>query len=319
MSKRTYRIRNWKDYNKSLVERGRITFWINEKVFEEWQNPTQENKRGRPRLYTNLLISAILMVRSVYHLPLRATEGLMRSLVGLNGLEIGVPDYTTICKRQKTVKLSRRKAQHESGLKHIVIDTTGLKFYGEGEWKVRKHGYSKKRGWRKLHLAIDIETQQIEALRLTDNDVHDCQCIEEMIQEIPGNIGQITGDGAYDKFSSYKAAHDRGAQGIFPPIHHAKTTEENKKLLKRGAFEIWRQRDETILAVRELGEKAWKEKTNYHKRSLSETAMFRFKKIFSGELRARHFEHQIIEAKIKCQALNLMTGLGMPDSYPVTI
>lgn len=320
MPKRTYRIRNWKQYNKSLVERGSITFWINEKVLEDWQKRPENNKqKGRPRIYGNLLIRTALIIKNIYHLKFRSTEGFLISVAKLNRVNAGVPDYTTICKRQKTVKLTEATIIKAKKAKHIVVDTTGLKFFGEGEWKVRKHGYSKKRGWRKLHLAVDVESQNIEVSRLTDNDTHDCQCIEALIQGIAGKIGQITGDGAYDKYSGYKAAHDRGALGVFPPIVNALTSDENKKQLLKGPPEVWKQRDETILMVRAIGEKGWKELMGYHKRSLAETAMFRFKKQFGGELKARNFGNQVIEAQIKCEALNMMTKLGMPDSYLVTM
>jgi len=156
MSKGTYRIRNRREYNKSLVQRGSITFWINEKVLQEWKNPSREHKRGRPRQYGNLLIEAILIVRSIYHLPLIAVEGFMRSVTELYGPEIGVPDYTTICKRQKTVKMSKSNGRESTKVKHIVMDTTGLKFYGEGEWKVKKKWNMPIRNWALTISQLDI-------------------------------------------------------------------------------------------------------------------------------------------------------------------
>ena len=153
-SKPIYRIRNWKQYNDALVRRGSLTLWVDRATLQAWryQGPPQ---RGAQFRYSDTAIQCVLTLRSVYHLPLRATEGFARSIFGLMGLDLAVPDYSTLCRRAKTLQITLPKKA--DGPLHLVIDSTGLKVYGEGEWKVRQHGYSKRRTWIKLHLAIDPE------------------------------------------------------------------------------------------------------------------------------------------------------------------
>lgn len=155
MSKKTYRVRNWKEYNQNLVQRGSITLWISEEILEQWRSPTKTGKRGRPEEYPDTVILCALHLKALYHLPFRATEGFLGSILKLLRIERQVPDYTTLSKRQKHLTVSLPKAPGKGENLYLVIDSTGLKVFGEGEWKVRRHGYVKKRLWRKLHLAIN--------------------------------------------------------------------------------------------------------------------------------------------------------------------
>jgi hypothetical protein len=199
------------------------------------------------------------------------------------------------------------------GAKHIVVDSTGLKVYGEGEWKVCQHGYSKRRMWRKLHLSVNEATQSIEAVVLTEAGVDDAEAGGQLLDETAGPIEQVSGDGSYDKRKFYDACVEREVQHItIPPQRNARIWQygnSSKPPLPR---------DQNLRRIRRVGRKRWKQESGYHRRSLAETAMFRFKVIFGNTLSTRTLPRQITEARIKCAALNCMTQLGMPESYQVT-
>ena len=201
--------------------------------------------------------------------------------------------------------------------RHIVIDSTGLKVYGEGEWKVRQHGYTKRRTWRKLHLGVDEATHELAAALVTTNDVSDDDGFSEILDQVDGEITQISADGAYDKRKVYSEINDRNdrsttkTRAVIPPMRGA-------KIWKHGNTKGHRlDRDENLRSIRKNGRAEWKRQSGYHRRSIAETAMYRFKTIFGDKLGARLFESQCTEAFIKCRALNMMTRLGMPDSYAV--
>ena len=221
------------------------------------------------------------------------------------------PDYTTLCKRRATlaVDLSPSVVQRA---KHIVVDSTGLKIYGEGEWKVRQHGYSKHRTWRKLHLSVDEATQTVEAVGLTEAGVDDAAARCELLEQTPGFIEQVSGDGTYDKRKCYDACEERAVQRIaIPP-------QRNAHIWQHGnSSKPPLPRDQNLRRIRRVGRRRWKQETGYHRRSLAETAIFRFKTIFGNTLSTRTLPRQITEARIKGAALNRMTQLGLPDSYKV--
>lgn len=308
--KQRFHIRNWKDYNEALVNRGRITFWFDEDAIAQWHPEKIIKKRGRPLLYTRIAIECALTLRAIYHLPLRGTEGLVRSLIRLSDLPLKAPDYTTLCLRQKKlrIRLPQYRSRTAENL-HIVVDSTGLKIFGEGEWKVRQHGYSQRRTWRKLHLAVNAQTQEIEAAVVTTNDFKDSELLPDLLNQIDSHIDQVSGDGGYDSKECYQYIVDKGAKAVIPPRRDAVTTQHGNCHLPPLP------RDEVVRAIRKLGRKEWKKKNNYHQRSLSETAMYRLKTIFDDKLRSRIFENQAVEALLRCAALNKMTSLGMPDSY----
>lgn len=169
-SKQIYHLRNWHQYNAALVQRGSLTVWIAEDTLARWQNPPHIGRRGRPFLYTDLAIQCMATLEAIYHLPLRATEGLLVSVLKLMGVTLPVPDYTTLCRRRKrlSVRLPRRARR---GPLHLVVDSSGVKIFGEGEWKVRCHRASKRRTWRKLHIGVDETTHELVAAVVTTNDV----------------------------------------------------------------------------------------------------------------------------------------------------
>jgi len=305
-TKRQYRVRNWRDYNSALVSRGSLTLWIDARTLDTWLDRDTPPRRGRRRTYADVAILCALTLREVYHLPLRATEGLVASVLGWLEADLPSPDYTTLCRRARTLEVSLSAPARRAPL-HLVVDSTGLKVYGEGEWKVRLHGYDKRRTWRKLHLGIDHHSQQVVATSITDKEVLDRRAVPALLSQVEGPVGQVLGDGAYDYAVCYEAISARRARAIIPPKARAR---------------LWgrphsQSRDANVKVMREVGLEKWKRKVRYHRRSLVETAMMRLKTIFSEKLKSRTFDRQEVEARVRCAALNRMTGLGMPQSYAV--
>jgi IS5 family transposase len=318
MSQETYRVRNWKEYNAALVKRGSVTLWFDEEAIKKWSAGKSVGKRGRPKKYSDMAIECGLTLKAMFKLTFRGVEGFIGSLVKSLKLELDVPDYTLICKRQKTVLVSlpKQKKGKEESL-HIVVDSTGLKVFGEGEWKVRQHGWVKHRLWRKLHLAINQDSQEIESFELTDLGIQDCEGLELLIDKLPEDIDTVIGDGAYDRFSCYEKGEERKFKMIAPPQRNAKTSKERSSNKKKASEAAVKKRDEAIKGVREKGRKEWKIEVGYHKRSLAETAMFRIKKLFGNRLTTRITEHQKTEIAIWCRAINKMTSLGMPQTVRI--
>lgn len=311
-AKATYKIRNWSAYNKSLVQRGSITLWITDEVLANWHPaPPEKRKRGGQVQYSDQAIECLLMLRAVFKLGYRQTQGFGQSLLDLLCPGLKAPDYTSLNKRSKTLNVELPISNPDEP-KHVVLDSTGLKIYGEGEWKVRQHGYSKRRTWRKLHLCVDENTHELQAVVLTKANVDDAEAGKQLLDETPGTLEQASGDGAYDKRKFYKRCKKRGVKRVtVPPQHNAKIWQHGNS--KKDPL----PRDQNLRRIRQVGRNRWKEESGYHRRSLAETAVFRFKVIFGNTLSSRTIERQITEARVKAAALNRMTQLGMPDSYPV--
>ena len=303
--KRQYRIRNWRDYNKALVGRGSLTLWVDSRSLDTWLDQDRPARRGRRRRYADAAILCCLTLREVYQLPLRATQGLATSLMRLLETEFPVPDYSTLSRRARHLQLTL--ASHSQQIKHLVIDSTGLKLYGEGAWKVRLHGWAKHRTWRKLHLALDADSHEVTAALITNKDVVDPRGLPRLLQQIEAPVARVYADGAYDARGCYKAIHEIKARAIIPP-RKGSVPWKDEYLVDRNA---------NLRQVEKLGARGWKRKAGYHRRSLVETAIFRLKTLFTDRLRAREVERQRTEVMIKCRALNRMTELGMPQSYAV--
>jgi len=306
--KKQYRIRNWRQYNKALVNRGSLTVWFDEESITKWRNVQPTGQRGRPYDYSNTAIYCALTLRNLFRLPLRATEGLVASLIELLQLPIVSPNFSTLSRRQKSLDIPTYKNTTKSPV-HLVVDATGIKIYGEGEWKMRQHGKEKRRTWRKLHIAVNESTQDIVMAIVTEANVHDSEMLGQLLNGNKLNVAQVTGDGAYDTHDCYKAAIDIDAKPCFPPRINAARN--------KPTDEAWRLRNHAVGRVREKGLKKWKIKNNYHRRSLSETAFSRLKKIFGSHAASRSFENQVIELTLRCHMLNKMNQLGMPDSVIV--
>jgi len=309
-AKNKYVIRNWPEYNKALIQRGSITLWFSEDAIDQWHNKERTGKKGRPQIYSEEAILCALLIRTVYHKPLRALVGFLWSLVTILKLSIQIPSYTQICRRAKDLGKALKKLSGRRPV-DIVFDSTGLKVYGEGEWKVRQHGSSKRRTWRKLHIGMDPESQEIIVSELTNNGVGsgDGEVAEKLIEKIPKGIKRVLGDGAYDGIDFRRKIEAIGAEALVPPPRDA--------IVHRSLEPAIRKRDLAVLEIIGLGsdDKArqlWKKLKGYYRRSLGETAMYRIKQLTGNNLRHREWKRQCNEAYVKCLVINKMTKLGMP-------
>lgn len=303
--KGTYKITNWSKYNESLVQRGSITFWFCEETIEKWRHDNANPRVGHPFVYSDTAVECLLTLRELFQLPYRQTEGLGKSLVELMQIELDIPDYTSLAKRAAQMGISLDIAKH-TGRIDVVVDSTGLKVYGEGEWKMRKHGKSKRRTWRKLHLAVNPDTHEIEAETLTENSCDDAGQVDALLDQVPSKIKGFYGDGAYDKWKVYETLGNRKIKAIVPPQRNAKI----KRHGNSSAPPL--SRDVAIRAIRHGGRRRWKEDVGYHRRSLSETAMYRMKCCFGDHLKNREIQNQRTETRLRSKILNKFTHLGLP-------
>lgn len=303
--KKSYRVANWSVYNSALKNRYRIFLTVSEEVIQNWY-AKPSGKRGAPEKFSDIAIQFALTIRAVLCLPLRGCEGVVRHIVEPLGLE--APEYTTLCRRAKKLTIDLPKIR--SGERIIIaVDGSGLKVFGEGEWKVMTHGASKRRTWRKLHIAVDVASGTIYSAALTTADVHDSEMLPALLCELEGKVAKVAADGAYDTFEDYEAVDSIGAKPLIPPRRGAKLREDGNN--SRGVS----ARNDNIEYIRTHGREKWKEDSGYHVRSKSENGFFRFKTIFGDGLRSRRFENQGVETFLKVSALNRMTELGMPASY----
>ena len=306
--KQQYRISNWPEYNRSLENRGNVTFIIDDEVIKNWYSDAPA-QRGAQQVYSDVCIEAIMMIKTVFRLAYRQARGFVVGLLKLMDLgHLQVPSFTQVNRRFHALDIAAFEIP-VSGSITIAIDSTGVKVYGEGEWKCRKHGWSKRRTWRKLHLGVDPETGFIHCHTTTTNSESDESQVEELLDQIAAKIDEVYLDGAYDAQSCYDGLIERDIHPIIPP--------------RDGAVEwYWNEPDDhpeyprnvAVRRVNEIGRAQWKIEAGYHRRSLSETAMFRYKIIFGSEHYSRTLQTQIQENKIKIKALNQMTAYGMPDS-----
>ncbi|MEM9152760.1 MAG: IS5 family transposase [Cyanobacteria bacterium P01_F01_bin.3] len=305
-----YRIRKWSEYNAGVKQRGSLTFWIEDSVLEAWIVPDLSGKPGASEYYSDVAIITMATIKAVYGLAGRQCQGFLESIFELMGIELSVPNYTTLSRRMGKLSISL-PVQPSQGARHVVVDSTGVKVYGEGEWKTRQHGISKRRTWRKLHVGVDEETGEILTAVASTNDVTDGEALPELLDAIDGDIEQVSADGAYDQRKCYDAIRERQAKASIPPRKGAKIWQHGNRKAERHI------RDENLRRVRNVGRKQWKRESGYHRRSLAETTMFRFKAIFGSRLSSRTFDNQAAELFIKCAALNRMIQIAKPESYVV--
>lgn len=312
MKKKTkYRVRNWRDYNRSLMNRGSLTFWISQELLDNWLEKEESGRRGRGFIYSAAAILAMAQLKFVFHQAGRQTSGLVDSIFQLLKVRLPVPDHSTLSRRMSGLRIDL-PIQASRQARHIVCDSTGLKVYGEGEWKVRTHGVSKRRTWRKLHFQMDEATGEIVAAAASRNSVSDDQMFERLLAENEQQISQLSGDGAFDCWKVYAAIEQRGIGKVtIPPQKRARIKQHGNCRRKPLA------RDENLRCIRRRGRRKWKRESGYHRRSLAETGVFRFKRIFTDKLQSRSIKNEFQEIRIKCAILNRMTHLGKPESYKV--
>ena len=299
--KAKWRVTNWAEYDRALVQRGSLTVWFEEEFLRSHWRAEPTGKRGAPMKYSDLAIQVLLTLKATFSLTYRALEGFSRSLMKLLSLDFDVPDHSHTARRAKNVKIQiPRKSRTQPS--HIVVDSTGLKIYGEGEWKVRKHGSSKRRRWIKVHLAVDADEKDVVGVEVTTEQWGDSEVFAGLIDQVEGKIEQIDADGSYDTRQSYDVAQDRQASLVVPPRENAVAWEEDHP------------RTQALAQIQEKGMADWKATTNYHRRSIAENAMYRLKQLFGDRLASRIFETQVVEVHARIAALNIMTYLGMPVS-----
>jgi transposase len=308
--KARYRVKNWRDYDAALRQRGDLTVWVTAEAIEAW-TPANTGRRGRPQRYSEIVVETGLMLRLAFARPWRQTEGMLASIMRLLGLELPVPDHTTFSRR--SVDLTAGKAvRPATGPVNVVIDSTGLKVFGAGEWRREKHGGKGRRTWRKLHLAIDPESAEILTSELTTTEDGDASLVGPLLDQISGPIASVTADGAYDGEPVYRiiAQRDPAAAVIIPPRSTA---------VPSGKAETApTQRDRHLQMIQERGRLGWQKAVNYGQRSLGEVAMMRYKTVIGRRLHARTLPTQKAEAAAGCKVLNVMTRLGMPVSQRIT-
>ena len=312
-SKTVYRVNNWSSYNRALVARGSLTVWIDDSFWPQWyaHRPSQ---RGAQFVYSDSTIEWMLTMRVLFGLPLRQTQGFIQSLLDLMGLVLAVPDYSTLSRRQGAlaVGLPKKQPDRPANPMHLVVDSTGLKVYGEGEWKVRQHGWTKRRTWRKLHVGVNEATGEVVAQTLTSHRIDDASQVVDLLTQVDEAVAAVGGDGAYDRQKVFDAlATPPSGPSIQPIIALRKDAKIQQHGNGKGPPLA---RDEILRAMRRKGRKGWKQESGYHRRSLAETLIYRYKHLIGGTLKARSQANQQVESRLGCAILNRMIHLGKPQS-----
>ena len=216
-----HRVTNWPAYDASLRQRGSLTVWFTDDAIAAWTAEPRTTRGGQSQ-YSPLAILTALTLRAVFRLAYRQAEGLLGSIVGLLGLSLRVPDHTTLSRRAATLDVPRpRNAGAEAGSEplHLLVDSTGLKLCGKGEWLLEKHGTATRRSWRALHLGVDAGTGRIVASTLTAKDVDDASQTGPLLDQVAGAVASFTGDGGYDQDRVYDSVAERhpDAAVVKPP------------------------------------------------------------------------------------------------------
>ena len=297
---------NWPDYDQSLVQRGDLTIWISADAIAAWV-PDHTGQRGGQRRYSDLAIETALVLRLVFHLPLRQAEGFLRSALMMMGLDLPAPDHTTLSRRGRHLDIDLLPTDLRRG-RHLVVDSTGLSIVGQGEWAASKYGGRGTRGWKKLHLGVD-EQGMIVAEELTESSADDAVTLPDLLGQIDGRIRRMVADGAYDECAVYEAGKARGATVVVPPSRASVRTRQ-----RRSPHPA---RDRVIAHARRVGLSQWKADRGWHEQARAENGVFRYKRIIGPGLQARDPAGQRVEARLACYILNRMTAMGRPESYPV--
>jgi hypothetical protein len=300
-----YRVTNWPEYDAALRRRGSLTVWITDEAIAAWRAEPRTTPGGQP-YYSAMAITMALTMRAVFRLALRQTEGLIGSVIALLGLTLPVPDHSTMSCRSRTLRPPPLR-RSGTGLLHLLVDSTGLKLGGAGEWLVEKHGTSRRRSWRKLHIGIDAGSGEIVANGLTEKDVDDAARTGALLNQISNPIASFTADGAYDQDRVYAAVAERhpDAAVIVPPRSAA--------ALSASAETAPTRRDQHIQVSAMHGRMGWQKSSGYNVRAKVEAAIGRYKRVIGDALRSRTDETEATEVAIAARALNQMLGFGRPN------
>src|SRR3982750_4606379 len=286
------KVTNWREYDESLRRRGSLTVWFSDEAVEAWEAERRTSRGGQPA-YSDLAILTALTFKAVFRLASRQTEGLIGSVIGLLGLDLAVPDHTTLCRRAETLEGPRPKprgdgaesgAGRDTGPMHLLVDSTGLKLSGAGAWRVEKHGTKRRRSWRKLHLGMDAETGRIVAATLTDRDQDDAAQGGPLPDPVPAP----------------------GADVVVPPRSTA--------VPSATAETAPTQRDRHLQLIAETGRMGWQKASGYNARARAEATIGRFKRVIGDGLRSGTAQRRALEMDVAVQVLNRMLELGRPES-----
>jgi hypothetical protein len=303
-----HRVTNWAEYDAALRQRGSLTVWFTDEAIAAWRAAPRTTRGGQP-WYSPLAIVTALTLRAVFRLGLRQTEGLVGSILRLLGLELAVPDHTTLSRRAATLEVPRPRPR--AGPVHLLVDSTGLKLGGPGEWLAEKHGTKRRRAWRKLHLGVDAGTGRIEAVELTGHETDDGSRVGSLLDQVDGPVASLTGDGAYDRADVYGAVAERHPEAavVVPPRRDA--------VPSGTAGTAPTQRDRHLQAIAEQGRMGWQKASGYNRRALAEAAVSRYKRVIGDALRSHTGPGRATEVAIGVQVLNRMLELGRPESVRI--
>src|SRR4051794_28639320 len=316
------KVTNWREYDESLRRRGSLTVWFSDEAVEGWEAERRTSRGGQPA-YSDLAILTALTFKAVFRLAYRQTEGLIGSVIGLLGLDLAVPDHSTLCRRAATLEGPRPTprgagAGDDAGGAgggaeplHLLVGRTGLKLYGAGEWLVEKHGAKRRRSWRKMHLGVDADTGRIVAATLTDRDEDDAAQVGPLLDQVAEPVASVTADGAFDQDRVYADVAERhpGADVIVPPRSTA--------VPSATAETVPTQRDRHLQLIAEKGRMGWQKATGYNARARAEAAISRYKRVIGDGLRSHTDERRATEVDVAVHVLNHMLELGRPESVRI--
>jgi hypothetical protein len=301
-----YKVMNWRDYEAGLRQRGSLTIWFTGEAIAAWRAAPRTTPGGQAR-YSDLAIETALILRRVFHQPLRQTEGLVGSLLELMELDLPVPDHTTLSRRTRTLAVAPQFRMASEPV-HLLVDSTGVKLNGPGEWLIEKHGTQRRRAWRKLRLGIDAKTGTIVASTLTSREVDDAAELGALLDQVDEPLAAVVADGAYDQDNVYDtvAEHSAEALVVVPPRATA--------VLSPLAETDPTQRDRHIQVIADQGRMGWQKTSGYNARAGAEGAMSRYKRIIGDTLRSHNRIAREVETRIAVTILNRMLDLGRPES-----
>jgi Transposase DDE domain len=303
------RVTNWAEYDAALRQRGSLTVWFTAEAIAAWKAAPRTTPGGQP-CYSDLAITTALTLRAVFRLGLRQTEGLIGSILQLLGLDLPVPDHTTLGRRARRVALPAQP-RASGGAIQLLVDSTGLKLCGPGEWLIEKHGTKKRRSWKKLHIGLDATSGRIVAATLTDRAVDEAAQLGPLLDQVADPVAALLGDGAYDRAGVYADMQARHPDTtiVIPPRVDA--------VLSDTAETAPTQRDRHIQQIAEAGRLGWQRACQYNLRALVEAQIGRFKQVIGAALRFHTDEAQATEIAIAVDVLNRMLDLGRPKSVRI--
>ena len=307
--KKKYKVTNWKEYNQGLKQRGSLTFWLGDDLEGRWYEASFSGKRGRPLIYSDICMKILATLRHIFKLGLRQLEGFVVSIFNWLGIDLKVPEFSRLSRRMTGI-LSKIKFPDKEKIGHVVIDSSGIKVYGEKEWLETKKGKKyQRRKWRKIHIGVDGEGNILD-LKMTNHKTNDRQMANPIIESIGlENINEVLGDGGYDGLNIYSFLEKNGIITLIPPPPNAKVHEKRDEL---------RQRNKTVQCIRDRGYHAWVNKNNFGRRNRVENTFYRIKTIFGRQFMSRVWKNQEVESKLIATLLNQMTTLGMPKCVKIS-